>query len=347
MGAEKFKDATTGTDILKDIQIPALKKGKRIVRKKGYTSNFYGTFKNKVGSTYYENRANRYDANQPSQTRKYKLAKGGEIGNKVYNEMYGVGSSKYLVNFHDGEKTHKDGSPFFDIRIFKNKVEKDKFVKELKSKGFVYKYAEGGEIEVGSIVNLPEIKMKDGRVQYERVVGGEVIGIEDGIYDVLNPKTNRLHRVTKQQIEQIDQAKAKHNRSRGSLRSNEDTYPKGTEFAKGGKVAQKVFVAKEDGILGIFSGSDAYSIEISKGDTFVTYGEQDNSNWWYVKKVDKKSSAMSENNDWDYTKSKSRVRVNWDEMILTFPKGDNMIYAQMDEKFAKGGTTKRIKRKGC
>jgi hypothetical protein len=98
------------------------------------------------------------------------------------------------------------------------------------------KFAKGGEIEVGSIVNLPEIKMKDGRVQYERVVGGEVIGIEGGIYDVLNPKTNRLHRVTKEQIEQIDQEKAKHNRSRGSLRSNEDTYPKGTEFAKGGLI---------------------------------------------------------------------------------------------------------------
>ena len=65
------------------------------------------------------------------------------------------------------------------------------------------------------------------------------IGIEDGIYDVLNPKTNRLHRVTKQQIEQIDQAKAKHTRSRASLRSNEDTYPKGTEFAKGGDVKSK------------------------------------------------------------------------------------------------------------
>ncbi len=116
---------------------------------------------------------------------------------------------------------------------------------------------------------------------------------------------------------------------------------KGTKFAKGGEIGQKVFEAKEDGILGIFSGSDSYSIQISKGDTFVTYGDQDNSNWWYVKKIDKKPSTMSLNNDFDYTKSKSRVKVNWDELILTFPKGDNMIYAQMQEIYAKGGTIKK------
>lgn len=79
LGAEKFKDATRGTDIKKDIQIPALKKGKRIVRKKGYTTNQYGKFKNKIGTAYWESRANRYDANQPSQTRKYKLADGGKM----------------------------------------------------------------------------------------------------------------------------------------------------------------------------------------------------------------------------------------------------------------------------
>jgi hypothetical protein len=79
LGSEKFKEATTGTDIQKDIKIPALKKGKRIVRKKGYTTNQYGTFKNQVGTAYWESRANRFDANQPSQTRKYKLADGGDI----------------------------------------------------------------------------------------------------------------------------------------------------------------------------------------------------------------------------------------------------------------------------
>ena len=86
LGAERFKDATTGTDIRKDIEIPALKKGKRVVTTKGKTTNQYGTFKNQVGRPYWENRANRYDANQPSKTRKYKLADGGEVGKEIIRD---------------------------------------------------------------------------------------------------------------------------------------------------------------------------------------------------------------------------------------------------------------------
>jgi hypothetical protein len=79
IGAEKYREATRGTDIYRDMERPALKKGKRIVRKKGKTSNQYGTYKNKVGGTYYENRTNRSDINQPSDKRYPKLADGGEF----------------------------------------------------------------------------------------------------------------------------------------------------------------------------------------------------------------------------------------------------------------------------
>lgn len=57
---------------------------------------------------------------------------------KFYNTMYGVGKAKYLVNYHDGVKTHNDGSPFFDVTIFKNKIKLAKFIKELKLNGFKY-----------------------------------------------------------------------------------------------------------------------------------------------------------------------------------------------------------------
>lgn len=599
LGAEKFRDATRGTDILKDIQIPALKKGKRIVRKKGKTTNQYGTFKNKVGRAYWESRANRYDANQPSQTRKYKLAKGGEMdwkapkdlqnhnyklwfvkgitksgdafsksfvlhpksneddamsyiyevmrdikkiteihfelkkfakggktsevnyndilpilkekledgveillpnefeysseykGEEVesksrdgfiaftdggyevtwfefvsmfsgsgynlptkalddelqrqvdynrelakerfmeeypeiyeklgfdvdYNSLYEAGYESEAEqlseweNDYEGEGTimcsvgayyyspenprSKDGkhtirvfgvvnleSPYhrrgnledsIDIDITFDSIEemeekldyeiseicsgwfnganynesteklrvvrmakggklssKAKYIpkrdiaeieveKNGKSKSIdganlldeVYvnkgtKFAKGGEIEVGSIVNLPEIKMKDGRVQYERVVGGEVIGIEGGIYDVLNPKTNRLHRVTKEQIEQIDQEKAKHNRSRGSLRSNEDTYPKGTEFAKGGLIQH-----------GLKTGD-----RIVSGKTIGT-------------------TIIVRNESWD---EDAKVDLNTGKRtLITYDKKSK----KWVEKMAQGGTTKRIKRMGC
>jgi hypothetical protein len=56
---------------------------------------------------------------------------------KTYNIMYGVAKCKYLVNFHDGYKTHNDGSPFFDIKIFKNKKKLANFEKFLIQEGYV------------------------------------------------------------------------------------------------------------------------------------------------------------------------------------------------------------------
>lgn len=107
------------------------------------------------------------------------------------------------------------------------------------------------------------------------------------------------------------------------------------EYAKGGKAGDRYFVAQENGILGVFAGSDAYSVQVNKGDEFVTVGDQDNASWWYVKKVNKSRTSMSEENTWEATTK--RVNVDWDKLILTFPKGDKMIYAEMKEKYAKGG----------
>ncbi len=59
---------------------------------------------------------------------------------KVFNEMQNIGKVKYLVNYHDGEKTHDDGSPFFDVATFTNKVEKNVFVGALVSQGYKERY---------------------------------------------------------------------------------------------------------------------------------------------------------------------------------------------------------------
>ncbi len=57
-------------------------------------------------------------------------------GKKRYKEQHGIGKSKYTVSFHDGKKTHPDGSDFFDIKIFKNKKALNAFIKELKADGY-------------------------------------------------------------------------------------------------------------------------------------------------------------------------------------------------------------------
>jgi hypothetical protein len=50
---------------------------------------------------------------------------------KQFYIQYNIGQSKYVVNFHNGVKQHKDGSKFFDIAIFNNKKLLKSFVKNL------------------------------------------------------------------------------------------------------------------------------------------------------------------------------------------------------------------------
>lgn len=53
-----------------------------------------------------------------------------------YSEMQNVGRAKYVVRFHDGTKKHRDGSDFYDIRIFRNAKHLRRFVGALKAAGF-------------------------------------------------------------------------------------------------------------------------------------------------------------------------------------------------------------------
>lgn len=56
--------------------------------------------------------------------------------NKVFFIQGNIGSSKYVVNYHDGIKRNEDGSTFFDIAIFKNKRKMNLFVKNLIDNGY-------------------------------------------------------------------------------------------------------------------------------------------------------------------------------------------------------------------
>lgn len=57
-------------------------------------------------------------------------------GTKTYKEQHGIGKAKYTVSFHDGKKTHKDGSKFYDIKILKNKKDLDAFIQQLRKDGY-------------------------------------------------------------------------------------------------------------------------------------------------------------------------------------------------------------------
>jgi hypothetical protein len=55
---------------------------------------------------------------------------------RVFYEQINVGSAKYLVSFHDGKKTHDDGSAFYDVKIFTNRRAKEKFILKLINIGY-------------------------------------------------------------------------------------------------------------------------------------------------------------------------------------------------------------------
>ena len=54
---------------------------------------------------------------------------------KVYRWLT-MGRARHTVSFHDGEKSHDDGSPFFDMKIFRNARDAQRFVKSLRSEGY-------------------------------------------------------------------------------------------------------------------------------------------------------------------------------------------------------------------
>ncbi len=68
--------------------------------------------------------------------KEYGITKNIPLRGKLFNESQNIGKARYVVNFHDGEKTHADGSQFFDIEIFSNKRKKEQFVRNLKKNGY-------------------------------------------------------------------------------------------------------------------------------------------------------------------------------------------------------------------
>lgn len=58
---------------------------------------------------------------------------------KNYYIQGGIGKIKHLVNYHNGEKKHKDGSPFYDIKTFTNKKDLNKFEKQLIKEGYKFR----------------------------------------------------------------------------------------------------------------------------------------------------------------------------------------------------------------
>jgi hypothetical protein len=103
-------------------------------------------------------------------------------GKKVFKVNPGIGKAKYSISSHDGKKTHKDGSDFYDIEIFNNKVDLEKGIKKYTSNGFVKE-------SVNEVTTV--IKTKDGKLHnYPNFKKNDVINFltKKGMKHVSNEK---------------------------------------------------------------------------------------------------------------------------------------------------------------
>jgi len=191
VGKVIYRRATSNTDIIKDAQRPALKSGKRIVRKAGYTSNQYGTFPNQVGTPYWESRSNRMDVNQPSQRARIKLADGGQTSKIVRDGSYLFGYEPYfeknvmIASIDDIEKVVRPTHGYYPNHPLSKKA-----IAWAKKNGYQYiadgkKYAKGGNLNRLSNSRLDEIiKRHEVVTEQVRFAFAKVLGL-DKAYELL------------------------------------------------------------------------------------------------------------------------------------------------------------------
>ena len=101
-------------------------------------------------------------------------------GKKRYYQQDRVGSAKYTISYHDGKKKHKDGSDFFDIKIFRNKKDLAKFVNTLSKSGYVYGFNES--VNEGSLDWEKNFKWAN---EKELKVIAKVVHMSNGIAPVI------------------------------------------------------------------------------------------------------------------------------------------------------------------
>jgi hypothetical protein len=104
-------------------------------------------------------------------------------GKQRFYQQDGIGKSKYTISYHDGTKKHKDGSDFYDIKIFKNKIDLENFRGELLKKG--YREDTGGKTESVNEGNAFGMAVtaakKEGKREFE--FNGKTYKVKKGSYE--------------------------------------------------------------------------------------------------------------------------------------------------------------------
>jgi hypothetical protein len=98
-------------------------------------------------------------------------------GKKRFKRQDGIGKAKYTISYHDGKKKHKDGSDFFDIKIFKNKKDLSDFVGSLVKQGYKPTNESVNEVQ---LKKGDKIRFKNGQSIYILGPKGDGYDYQDG-----------------------------------------------------------------------------------------------------------------------------------------------------------------------
>lgn len=140
----KELEGITGKDLRRDAKRNAKQLGRRTVTNSGETSNQYGTFENKVGKVYYENRDGHGDRLSSKSHRKGMpyLENGGDFMSGVYAEGGNINEEKrFEVDFYT-KKTDKEAYYDKTIKAYsvKDVIEKAKKIAKLEEFEYVEIY---------------------------------------------------------------------------------------------------------------------------------------------------------------------------------------------------------------
>jgi hypothetical protein len=287
------------------------------------------------------------------------MATGGGVGfnswsevEKYENEVRDILLKEYNEDYEEAINNFVENSSYLEIGLGEN------WSAEKTASKFIISewddnddsYAKGGGLKPIPSDNkgLPKLPQSVRNKMGYMKTGGGVGDVNEENRDMVMNNNNQIMHHANELKEAVKKAKhipawvvAKVFEASSAL-SNVTHYLDGTtKMATGGSVGNKKFEAEEDGVLGIYSGSEAYSLEISKGDIFETVGKQDSEYWWFVKKVNETPMRYNMRNQFNERKNKDNVNIDFDELILTFPKGkEKGRYAKMKEIMATGGSLK-------
>jgi hypothetical protein len=249
--------------------------------------------------------------------KKYGMRESVTEGKKVFKVNPAIGKSKYSISSHDGVKKHKDGSDFFDIETFKNKVDLEKAIKNYTSKGFKMESV-NEEIKVGQMVKVVDNPHWEAALGKKGPFKRKVKGIYgDSVF--FTDGSNSSMKYVKESVESVNEDTKKRfdvdfYKGNGDKQTSHEEIIRGDKFSD--VVSQATKVAKSKGMN---------YVELYYKDAFI--GSIDKkSNYTFKKGRNSEKSPLSVNEDFKAVVGKTIFSDGKGKLFFGYYKEDDSVH---------------------